>query len=83
MDTADDAKCGGGVTVTWQGQGEQTDTLEPRELSMALPGPGQMSKDPANEWQKDALSGGPSRYAGIMMKGNCHAALPGGRTDTF
>lgn len=42
-----------------------------------------LGKDPASEQEKDALSRGPSRYAGVMRKGNFHGALPGGRTDTF
>lgn len=42
-----------------------------------------LGKDPAGEQEKDTLSRGPSRYAGVMRKGNFHGALPGGRTDTF
>lgn len=42
-----------------------------------------LGKDPASEQEKDALSRGPRRYAGVMRKGNFHGALPGGRTDTF
>lgn len=69
MDIADDGQgAGGGHRHLAGTRGADRHSGAQRALDgSAWPWP--VSKDPANEGEKDALSGGPSRYAGVMMKG--------------